>query len=82
MEAADLLVRNAGWQDCYIVVREGEDSDVRIPEDVRENDRHYSFSLTRKHDNFAFFVFDNANPNLSWGFADSSIPEKTVCLLA
>ena len=48
----------------------------------RENDRHYSFSLTRKHDNFAFFVFDDANPNLSWGFADSSIPEKTVCLLA
>ena len=74
MEAANLLVRNAGRQDCYLVVREGEDSDVRIPEDVRENDRHYSFSLTRKHDNLAFFVFDDSNPNLSRGFADSSLP--------
>ncbi len=82
MEAADLLVRNAGWQDCYLIVRERENSDVRIPEDVRQNYRHFSFSLTWKHDNFAFFVLDNANPNLSRGFADSSIPEKAVCLLA
>jgi len=50
-------------------------------ESYRENDRHYSFSLTWKHDDFAFFVFDHTNPNLSRGFADSPIPQETVCLL-
>src|SRR3989442_13928058 len=80
-EATDLLVRKACRQDCYVIVRERENSDVRIPENVRENDRHYSFSLTRKQDDFACFLFDPANPNLSRGFADSPIPQETVCLL-
>ncbi len=53
-----------------------------MTESYRENDRHYSFSLTGKHDNFAFLVFDNADPNLPWWFAYSSIPEKTVRLFA
>ena len=53
-----------------------------MTERFREDDRHNSFSLTWKHDDLAFLVFDNADPNLPRGFANSSIPEKTVRLFA
>src|SRR5204862_5675767 len=82
VEATYLLVRNAGRQYRYLIIRERENPYVRVSKDIRENDRHYSFSLTGKHDNFAFLVFDNADPNLPRWFAYSSIPEKTVCLFA
>jgi hypothetical protein len=53
-----------------------------MTESYRENDRHYSFSLTWKHDNSAVLVLYDTNPDLSRRFTDASTPEKTVCFLA
>src|SRR5207249_4354616 len=80
--AAQLFGGDACWQYCYFLVCEAEYSYVRIPENVRQYYGHDSFSLTWKDDDLAFLVLDNSNPDSTWRFAYSPLPEHAVRLFA